>query len=118
MIHEFYVLPVIIAYFFQAVRKLLPLAKQLFEATETAGYRVTTSINNSGIWQDEFYQPDMEKIVWHLVGKKRSGAPVGAGILNELLTKSPKIIIIKFRQNFRISGYPVLIIVPAAQPFE
>ena len=61
---------------FLTIGKGLTGRKQLLEATKTGRHGMPTGVNNLGVGQDHLNQPNMLKIVRHLIDKKRRVAPL------------------------------------------
>jgi hypothetical protein len=84
------------------VGKLLPLSKQLLEATKTAGHRMAAGVNNLSLRQYELNKWDMTEIIRHLVNKVDAVTSVVLGFLNKLLTELSCLCFGKLSQNLRV----------------
>ena len=96
VLHQPHVGAVITSHFTQAVCKLLTLAEQLLEATETACHGVAPGVDHPGVGQYQANQADMQEIVRHLVDEQGCFAPVDPGVFDVLFPKPPEIVFLKF----------------------
>ena len=75
--HEIHIISIVASDLFKSVCELLAFGEKLLKARKTTGHGMAASIDNFRIGQNEMDEPNMAKIIGHLVDKIRRPLPVG-----------------------------------------
>src|SRR5882724_11586378 len=70
MRHELRIHPVVASDVIDAIGELLPGGEQLLVVAEAAGERVSARVDDLGVGQDQMNEPEMPKVVRHLVDEE------------------------------------------------
>ena len=89
----------------ERVGKVLPACKMLLKRREAATERMTPSVNDLGVRQDQMDHADVQKIIRHLVDKERRwGSALNARLVKVALTQLRQFLIRHVLQAGRIPG--------------
>ena len=82
--------------------------EELLQVAEATGHRLTSHVDDFGVWQHQMDEPNMPKIVWHFIDEERLVPAIGPRIFHVALPKRAEFVNAKIGEHFRIArGYKV-----------
>ncbi len=105
MVHQFNIVTIISTDIGEPISKGLPTGEVLCIAAETGRHRLPARIDDLCIGNNHVDQPDMQKIIGHLVDKKRRRPPVNFTSVYVLLPQIAELSGTQISQDFRVARY-------------